>query len=128
MSYFAIKHLHMLLALISIAGFVLRGVWMMLDSRLLEARVVRILPHVIDTLLLVSAIMLATMISQYPLTAGWVTAKVVGLVAYIALGMIALRRGRTKGIRVVAFIGAIVVFAWIASVAFSKHPAGFLAL
>jgi uncharacterized membrane protein SirB2 len=128
MSYFAIKHLHMLLAVVSIAGFALRGIWMMLDSRLLEARVVRILPHVVDTLLLVTAIYLAVMIAQYPLASGWVTAKVVGLVAYIALGMIALRRGRTKGIRVVAFVAAILVFAWIASVAFSKNPAGFLAL
>ncbi len=118
----------MLLAVISIAGFILRGVWMMTGSALLEKRLVRILPHVVDTLLLVTAIVLMVMVSQYPLTAGWVTAKVVGLVVYIVLGMIALRRGRTLGIRVVAFAGAILVFAWIASVAVSKTPSGFLPL
>jgi len=126
--YYGIKHLHMLLAVISIAGFILRGVWMMTGSALLEKRLVRILPHVVDTLLLVTAIVLMVMVSQYPLTAGWVTAKVVGLVVYIVLGMIALRRGRTLGIRVVAFAGAILVFAWIASVAVSKTPSGFLPL
>jgi uncharacterized membrane protein SirB2 len=126
--YYGIKHLHMLLAVVSILGFVLRGVWMMGNSALLEKRIVRVLPHVVDTLLLVTAIVLAVMIAQYPFVAGWVTAKVVGLVVYIALGMIALRRGRTKGIRIAAFLAAIVVFAWIASVAVSKNPVGFLPL
>ncbi|MDX5445256.1 MAG: SirB2 family protein [Zoogloeaceae bacterium] len=126
--YYGIKHLHMLLAVVSILGFLLRGVWMMSGSALLEKRLVRVLPHVVDTLLLLSAIALAVMIAQYPFVAGWVTAKVLGLVVYIALGMIALRRGRTKGIRIAAFFAAIVVFAWIASVAVSKNPAGFLPL
>lgn len=126
--YYGIKHLHVLLAVISILGFALRGVWMMSGSALLEKRLVRVLPHVVDTLLLLSAIALAVMIAQYPFVAGWVTAKVVGLVVYIVLGMVALRRGRTKGIRIAAFFAAIVVFAWIASVAVSKNPAGFLPL
>lgn len=126
--YYGIKHLHMLLAVVSILGFILRGVWMMRGSGLLEKRLVRVLPHVVDTLLLVTAIALSVMIAQYPFVAGWVTAKVVGLVAYIVLGVIALRRGRTLGIRILAFIGAIVVFAWIASVAVSKTPSGFLPL
>lgn len=126
--YYGIKHLHMLLAVVSILGFILRGVWMMRGSALLEKRVVRVLPHVVDTLLLLTAIALSVMIAQYPFVAGWVTAKVVGLVAYIVLGVIALRRGRTLGIRMLAFAGAIVVFAWIASVAVSKTPSGFLPL
>ena len=126
--YYGIKHLHMLLAVVSILGFILRGVWMMRGSGLLDKRVVRVLPHVVDTLLLLTAIALSVMIAQYPFVAGWVTAKVVGLVAYIVLGVIALRRGRTLGIRMLAFIGAIVVFAWIASVAVSKTPSGFLPL
>ncbi|MDX5363087.1 MAG: SirB2 family protein [Pseudazoarcus pumilus] len=126
--YFGIKHLHMLLAVVSILGFILRGVWMMRGSALLEHRMVRVVPHVIDTLLLVTALTLAVMIAQYPFVAGWVTAKVLGLVVYIVLGVVALRRGRTMGVRVAAFFGAIVVFVWIMSVAFSKNPAGFLPL
>lgn len=126
--YYGIKHLHMILAVVSILGFALRGVWMMSGSSLLERRLVRVLPHVVDTLLLVTALVLAVMIAQYPFVSGWVTAKVVGLVIYIVLGMVALRRGRTKGIRIAAFFAAIVVFVWIASVAVSKNPAGFLPL
>ena len=127
--YFGIKHLHMLLAVISILGFIVRGIWMMSGSTLLGNRLVRVLPHVIDTLLLLSALALAAMATQYPFfTAGWAMAKVLGLVLYIGLGVIALRRGRTKPIRIAAFVGALVVFAWIASVAFSKSPTGFLPL
>ena len=66
MPYEAIKHLHMTFARLSIIGFVLRGVWMMRDSPMLGRRLVRILPHIIDTLLLVTAIALAVMIAQYP--------------------------------------------------------------
>lgn len=126
MSYFAIKHLHVLLAVVSLAGFLLRGVWMLTGSGMLEKKVVRVLPHIVDTLLLASAIALVVISAQYPFVADWVTSKVIGLVAYIALGMIALRRGRTKGVRVVAFVGALAVFGWIASVAVSKTPTGFL--
>lgn len=126
--YNGIKHLHMLLAVVSLFGFVLRGAWMLRDSPLLQQRVVRVLPHVVDTLLLATAVALAVMSAQYPLVTGWVTAKVVGLIAYIVLGVIALRRGRTRGIRITAFVAALLVFAWIASVAVSKTPAGFLPL
>lgn len=126
--YHGIKHLHMLLAVLSLTGFVLRGIWMMTESGLLQRKLVRVLPHVVDTLLLVTAIALAVMLSQYPFVAGWVTAKVLGLVAYIVLGVIALRSGRTKGIRIAAFACAVVVFVWIASVAMTKNPAGFLPL
>lgn len=127
MPYEAIKHLHMTFAGLSIIGFVLRGVWMMRDSPMLGRRLVRILPHIIDTLLLVTAIALAVMIAQYPFFAAWITAKVVGLIAYVVLGMFALKYGRTKPVRIVAFFAAIVVFAWIVSVAIMKNPAGFLA-
>jgi len=127
MPYEAIKHLHMTFAGLSIIGFVVRGVWMMVESPMLGRRLVRVLPHVIDTLLLVTAIALAVMIAQYPFFAAWITAKVAGLVVYIALGMVALRYGRTKGVRIAAFFAAIVVFAWIVSVAMMKTPAGFLA-
>ena len=126
--YSAIKHTHMLFAIASILFFILRGIWMMTDSALLTRRVTRVLPHVIDTVLLVTAIILAIMLAQYPFVAGWVTSKVLGLVAYIVLGVIALKRGRTKGVRVAAFVGAVAVFFWVMSVAFSKNPAGFLPL
>jgi uncharacterized membrane protein SirB2 len=128
MTYGLLKHLHMTCAALSLAFFVVRGAWMMRASPRLAARWVRIAPHVIDTLLLASAIALAVMIGNYPLTHGWLTAKVIGLVLYIVLGTIALRRGRTRTLRIAAFFAALLVFAYIVSVAVTKSPAGFLSL
>lgn len=125
--YYAIKHLHVTCVVLSAAGFLLRGLWMITGSALLQHRLTRVLPHVVDSLLLLSAITLAVMIQQYPFAAGWVTAKVAGLLAYILLGTVALKRGRTRGMRVIAFGAALLVYAWIVSVALTKDIAGFLA-
>lgn len=126
--YLAIKHLHVTCVVLSATGFLLRGAWMLVGSDLLRHRLTRILPHVVDSLLLGSALGLAVMIEQYPFVASWVTAKVVGLLGYIVLGTIALKRGRTVRVRLTAFVAAIAVFGWIVSVALTKNPAGYLAV
>lgn len=123
----AIKHLHILCAVLSGTGFVLQGIWMMRRSPLLDHRVTRTLPHLIDTVFLASAITLAVMSGQYPFVAPWVTSKVTALVVYILLGALALRWGPTMGVRVMAFVAAVTTFVWIVSVALSKNPAGYLA-
>ncbi|BAL25496.1 SirB2 family protein [Azoarcus sp. KH32C] len=125
--YLAVKHLHMFCAALSGCGFLLQGVWMMRRSPLANHRVTRTLPHVIDTVFLGSAIALATMSGQYPFLSPWVTAKVFGLVVYVLLGAVALRRGATMRIRVAAFAAAVVTFLWIVSVAVTKNPVGYLA-
>lgn len=125
--YLAIKHLHVTCVVLSLTGFLLRGGWMLSGSALLQHRLTRILPHLVDTTLLLSAIWLAVAIRQYPFDAAWVTAKVLGLLAYIGLGTVALKRGRTRTIRLAALGAAIAVYLWIVSVAFSKNAAGFLA-
>jgi len=126
--YAAIKHLHILCAMLSGSGFLLQGIWMMRRSPLLDHRATRILPHVIDTVFLASAITLAALSAQYPFAAPWVTAKVIGLVVYVVLGYIALRGGPTMRIRVFALACALLVFSWIVSVALTKNAAGFLVL
>lgn len=125
--YTLLKHVHMTSAAVSIAGFVLRGLWMLGESPMLGRRWVRVLPHVVDTVLLGSAIALAFLLRAAPGYDGWLTAKVLGLLAYIALGTVALKRGRTKGQRTAAWVAAIAVFGYIVSVAFTKDPRGFLA-
>ena len=123
--YLAIKHFHMTCVALSACGFLLRGYWMLSGSARLNARLTRVLPHVVDTLLLASAIVLSMMMAQYPFIHGWVTAKVLGLLAYIGFGTVALKRGRTKRTRCVALLAAALTFAYIVSVALSKSPAGF---
>ena len=125
-TYSLLKYVHVTCVVLSGTGFVLRGVWMMQGSPMLAHRWVRALPHVVDTVLLASAIALALMIEQYPLAHAWLTAKVFGLIAYIVLGTIALKRGRTPGIRITAFCGALLVFAYIVAVATTKSALPYL--
>ncbi|MFA5912733.1 MAG: SirB2 family protein [Burkholderiales bacterium] len=119
-TYTLLKYLHVGCVVLSGAGFALRGAWMLQGSPLLAQRWVRVLPHVVDTVLLASAIALALMLEQYPLVQGWLTAKLIGLVVYIVLGTIALKRGRTRGVRLTAFGAALLVFAYIVAVALTK--------
>ncbi len=126
MIYLTLKHLHLTCVLLSGTGFVLRGFWMMTDSPLLLRRVVRVAPHVIDTVLLGSAISLALLSAQYPFHEDWLTAKFFGLLAYILCGTVALKRGRTKGQRAIFFVLALVAFFFIVSVALARHPRGVL--
>lgn len=121
MSYLAIKHLHITCAALSGSLFLLRGFWMLQSSPVLQRRWVRIAPHVIDTLLLTSALIMVFWSGQYPFVQNWLTAKVIALIAYIGLGTIALKRGKTKTVRVTAFISALLVFAYIVGVAVTRQ-------
>lgn len=121
MDYLTIKYFHMTCAALSGSFFLLRGIWMLCDSALLQRRWVKIVPHLVDTLLLASALVMAVWSAQYPFVQNWLTAKVVGLMVYIVLGTVALKRGKTKKVRAVAFVAALAVFAYIVSVALTKH-------
>ena len=127
MSYLLVKNLHIGCVILSLGGFAARGGMMLAGSPLLNARWVRIAPHVVDTALLASAAWLAWAIHQYPFVNGWLTAKVIGLVLYIGFGMVALRRGRTKTVRTAFFILALLSAAYVVSVALTHDPAGPLA-
>lgn len=124
--YLAFKHAHMMFAIFSGVFFLIRGVWMLQDSARLSQRWVKIVPHINDSLLLACAIVLMVHIQQYPFVSGWLTAKVVALVVYIGLGMLALKPGRPKGVRAIAFVLALLCFGYMVSVAINHHPLGFL--
>jgi uncharacterized membrane protein SirB2 len=120
--YLAIKHLHMACAAASGALFALRGYWMLRAPARLQRRWVRVLPHLVDTMLLGSAVALAVLSGQYPGAQDWLSAKLAALVLYIVLGSVALKRGRTQAARAGALAAALAVFAYIVAVAVTKHP------
>ena len=122
MSYLALKYLHVACVVLSGLGFTLRGWWMLNDSPRLKARLVRVAPHVIDSLLLGSALVMAWQSSQYPFAQSWLTAKFFGLLAYILCGTMALKRARTKGRRVVFLVLALLAYAYIVGVALARNP------
>jgi uncharacterized membrane protein SirB2 len=122
--YLVLRHVHIGCAIATIALFVLRGGLMLSDSPWQRNVVLRYLPHAVDTVLLTTALMLTSVVHQYPFAAGWLTAKVVLLVAYIVLGSIALKRGRTRAIRTTAFVAALATVAFLVTVARAHHPLG----
>ena len=115
-----IKTIHIVFVVMSGAGFVLRGIGMINGSEWLDKKWVKIVPHIIDTLLLISATILVVQIKQYPITHDWLSAKVIGLLAYIGLGMVALHRGKTRQTRIIAGCLALLTFAYIVGVAVSR--------
>jgi len=125
--YLALRHVHIACAVLTIALFALRGGLMLAESRWLQSPVLRFLPHVIDTVLLTTALMLLGIVHQYPFVHGWLTVKVVLLVVYIVLGSIAIKRGRTRQVRVAAFVAALVTVGFIYTVARAHHPLGIFA-
>lgn len=126
--YSLIKHIHFSCVVLSGVGFLIRGIWMLRASPLLGHSKTRWVPHVVDSVLLLSALALALMLHQYPFRDPWLTAKVLGLVGYIGLGTVALRRGRNRQQRLVAWLAALGAYMYIVSVAVTKHPAGFFTL
>ncbi len=122
--YLAIKYLHVTCVVISITGFFLRGWLTFAGSPVMNRRWLKWAPHLHDTILLAAAIGLATMSGQYPFVAPWLTAKIVGLLAYILLGVVALRPGRPRGVRIAAWLAALAVFGYVVSVALTRSPAG----
>jgi uncharacterized membrane protein SirB2 len=120
--YFALKNLHLLCATLSIIGFIVRGALRIANSSILQKKWLRIAPHIVDTLLLLSAVGLMLQIHQYPVTSSWLSAKLLGLFVYIGFGLVALRFAKSQPVRIVAYLLAIVTFIYIGMVAVAKSP------
>jgi uncharacterized membrane protein SirB2 len=118
---------HVAAVIASGALFALRGTGTLAGGTWPMFAPLRYLSYTIDTVLLTAALMLATLLRQYPFVHAWLTVKVVLLVAYILLGTFALRRGRTRATRAWCFAAAVLVYLFIASVARAHHPLGVFA-
>ena len=120
--YEAVKSLHLICAGLSFSLFFLRGVRILRNPARFDSPWLRIAPHGIDTVLLMSGVTLSLVSAQYPLSQGWLTVKLAALVAYILLGMVAFRfaRGRPGG--KLAWLAALLVFAYIVGVALTRSP------
>jgi uncharacterized membrane protein SirB2 len=117
----ALKHLHILFAVISISGFAARGVLAIAGSPLLQRRWLRILPHANDTLLFTAGVALAIASHQYPFVDTWMTAKLAAVLLYIGLGFVALRKTFPAGLRLASGVGALAVAGYIVAVAITKN-------
>lgn len=128
MDYAALKLVHQSAVTLSIAGFFARGWGSLASAAWVRGRAARTLPHIVDTVLLGSALALAWMLQLNPLTTPWLATKIAGLLAYIGLGMVALKPGRPRALRALAWLAALLCFAQIVAVAITKQASGLFAL
>ncbi|MFQ3176468.1 MAG: putative membrane protein SirB2 [Psychromonas sp.] len=128
MDYLLVKHLHVGMAYLSLSLFILRSSLSVTASPLLQHKLVKILPHLVDTFLLLFAVLLMITIKQYPFFDTWLTAKLIALLAYIAVGSIAIKRGKTAVIRLWASIIAVLIFTYIIGAAKTHHALSWLAV
>ena len=124
--YAFVKQVHVAVVMLTIILFVVRATWRLHSPERLQQRWVKIVPHLVDTVLLLSGFWLAWQLGAAGVR-GWLGVKLVALVCYIAFGVIALRTARTRGLQVAAMLGAILVFAYIVSIALAKSPLGLFA-
>ncbi len=124
----SLKLLHVSCALVSISGFALRGYWRIRLNPLRDHRLTRVLPHVVDTVLLGSAVGMLLLWQVSPLQLPWVMAKLCALLVYIGLGMVTMRFASTIGGQWLAYVLALLSAAFIVSVAYAKSALGALVL
>lgn len=120
-----IKQLHLLSIALSFGGFLVRGFWMLTESPRLQKKVVKVFPHIVDTLLLITGITLVIM-SGFSFADPWLLTKIGLLIVYIVFGTLALKRGKTKSIRSVFLVLSILTFVWIYFVARTHNPLPFM--
>ena len=125
--YPQIKLVHITAVTLSGSLFFLRGLFLQLGARWPMSAPMRYTSYTIDTVLLTAALMLATLLHQYPFVHAWLTVKVTLLVTYVILGTFALKRGNTRTVRIACWIAALCVYAFIATVARAHHPLGIFA-
>ncbi|WP_420599866.1 SirB2 family protein [Neptuniibacter sp.] len=122
MSYLAVKHIHLLCILTSLILFIMRGSWALYYPEKLQQKWIKVIPHIVDTVLLISGLSLAFLLQQYPFVDHWLTAKVLALCLYIGLGSAVIKGDFTTPWKLLAFLAAISTFFYIVSVAMSHSP------
>jgi len=128
MDYLSIKYVHQSAVILSGIGFIVRGLASLRGSNWTQGRMAKSVPHVVDTVLLFSAVAMAFLANLSPLQTPWLLAKILGLIVYILLGVVALRIRIGRQIRLTAWVLAIFVLSWIVSVAVIKSPWGFFSV
>ena len=128
MEYATLKLIHQSAVLLSFTGFLARGLASLAGAGWVNSRPAKKLPHLVDTVLLASALGLAFTLRLNPASTPWLLAKLVALVVYIVLGALALKPRLSRVSRSGAFAAALATFGYIVSVAITKQPGGWFTL
>lgn len=128
MDYLTLKTIHQTAVALSVAGFFARGLGALSGAAWVRGRIAQSLPHAVDSVLLLSALSLAWTLRLNPFLTPWLLAKIIGLLVYIALGMVVLQPDHSRPVRAMAFLGALTSVGYIVAAAISKSPWGLLRL
>jgi len=115
------KHLHLTAIALSFALFAIRYFLLMRSSKLQHKKWLKITPHIVDTVLIISIVLLCVELSLYPFVNEWATSKLIGLVLYMLSVAFALKWARNNAMRLVGFAGAVAWLTITASIAVSKN-------
>jgi uncharacterized membrane protein SirB2 len=120
-----LKIFHITCVVVSISGFFLRGLILFLKPELLQPRWIRIVPHIIDSLLFFSGIGLAVGMHYLPWLHHWLLAKMAALLVYIALGHVVLGRRHefSTAVRFVCWLLALAAASYMVYVARTRQVA-----
>ncbi|POT59231.1 hypothetical protein C3432_00390 [Citrobacter amalonaticus] len=125
-SFMLLLNVHLTSIVLSVGLFILRYWWRYIHHPLATARWTRVVPPIIDSVLLLSGVglMLKTHILPFTEQGSWLTEKLFGVIIYIVLGFIALdyRRAHSQQARIIAFPLALVVLYIIIKLATTKLP------
>jgi len=121
-----LKHLHMTLAVLSISLFTLRFIWTLANSANLQAKWVKITPHVVDTFLLTIGVIMAVQYSMNPLEHLWLGEKLLAILAYIFTGYYTLKLARNKPMQIIGYLGAMGWVLLIVRLAMTRESLFFL--
>lgn len=124
--YLLLKHLHLTFVVLSFLLFLVRGILMLRHSPAINNKLLKITPHIVNTFMIISGIAIAVYLNLSPGNSPWLTAKLVGLVVFILLGVFAFK-ARTHKVRLSLWLLALLVFVQIMNIAVSKNPWGLLA-
>lgn len=106
--------------------FAARGVGVLAGARWPAMRPVKRLSYLIDSGLLLFALLMLLALRWNPFAVPWLATKLALLVVYIVLGSLALKRARSRRVRTICFVAALLCFAFIVTVAHAHDPLGVL--
>lgn len=119
--YIALLFVHKITVVLSIIGFVARGWGHIFGKNWVSKKLVKIAPHIVDTLLIVSAISLV-FVTGFKFTDTWIIAKILGLIGYIVLGLMAFRFAKDRLSKAIYWLAALIVIFYVVAVAMHKTP------
>ena len=124
--YIGIRALHVGCVALSGGLFAARGLLRIGNKAVANHRVLRISSYLIDSTLLIAAVLLTIVVHQYPFVNGWLTVKLLLLLLYIITGSAALKYARTRVWQVSAYAASLSIFVFIIGVAITHRPLGWL--